>query len=332
MIDIRKYNCTLFYKCFGWLLAVWLAAGCSKDVDVFVPDAVQPAPDTLWVNNITDTMPVAVLKKELLLSVHTDSVDAGAGDTVIAPLGAKFYLPAGIVTNAAGAAINGKVKLELMHITKNGDLIRMNKPTSNQGKIFASGGIVFAQLSKYEQALQLKDGKTATITMPTQTTLIDSLKIHFGDGSGLLEYNWLLNYDSANTIVNESAAYRLQSHRLGWIGSGKFYTTYAPVTVHVKLPSQFTNANSFVSLVVDGKLCMANCYGQPLYKRFVAYGLPGAQAATLVVLSKIGNRYFAAKKSIVLQPGVVGTVVVQSENVTPVLSSPSAVNSLLNSL
>jgi hypothetical protein len=321
------------WQLFGLLcLAVLLITGCSKDTDIFVPDPIQPVPDTNWVPAITESMPVVLLKNEIRRNYIVDSVDATAGGEVVTPSGAKFYVQPRTVVDTNGQLVNGKVKLAFLHIYKNGDLIRMNKPTYHLGRMFASGGVTYAQLTKGEQELKLAGDHTAMIEMPANAALMDSLRLHFGNGSNFLEYSWQLNYDSINRIVNGSNTYLMHTRRLGWIGSGRAYNTFAPVTLQVQLPPRFTNANSFVSVVLNNNLCMASCHGQLAPKRFVAYGLPGGFPAKLIVLSKLGNQYFAATKSINIQTGISGAVVVQQESMTPVLSSLGAINELLDNL
>ncbi|MEO6541033.1 MAG: hypothetical protein ABIN74_08595, partial [Ferruginibacter sp.] len=236
-----------------------LAAGgffltaCQKNIDIFVPDPGQiNGPDSTWQSTVTPTMPVNVLKNNLLLQPYIDTINVNANvATIITPFGIQLNFPAHCCTNGTGQTVSGNVQVQLIAIKKNGDMIRLNKPSTYNDSMLVTAGQIFIKLIKEGQTLQLAPGARINIRyvdLPTNP----QMKLFIGDETNTSGYNWLPNQDLVNnTIFAGTQSYEIYTKQLGWTSLADVYdlSTAAKVSVTADMASYFTNANTIAFTV-----------------------------------------------------------------------------------
>ncbi len=310
-------------------------SSCQKNIDVFVPDPGQTTgPDTTWYATVTSTMPVASLQSNLLVEPVKDSVEISAANFtyLTSSTGIQCGFPPLCCVSTAGAAITGRIQVELFIIKKKGDMVLMNKPTSSNGNMLVSAGEIFIRLTKNGQEVNLAPGAKITIRysdLPVNT----SMKLFFGEELSNGLFNWIPNTDTANTIGFAQQVYEITTKRLHWINLDYFYDTTGITrsVVSVKLPSNYTNANTTAFLVFKDFRSVLRLNADLTERRFTSGKVPNGKAAYVVVISKQGNDYFMSKESITTGVNT-NTNGVQALSLTPVKTSLADIKTWLATL
>jgi len=325
----------LLQKCWAAILPLSLAlmiSSCNKNIDYFVPDPGQVmGPDTNWVSNITTAMPVSFLKNTLLLKPVTDSLDLQKNDTADNAAGLKCAITANSFSDTLGHLATGTVKVEMMMLTKKGDFIRMDKPTVANGKVLSSSGIINVKISKAGSTLII--GQNEKLSLQVYNPLATSQnKLYFQEFNTTGEFNWLEDFaGSRNEIVPNNYGYDIKTNKLGWMSASKPLETLALTNIAISLPAQYTNANAVAYLVYSDTKSVVNLSANTSIKKFGGTNLPGGKAATVVVLSKQGNDYYAAFKTITTNSSI-GNISNQIVTVLPVKITINAIEQQLNAL
>ena len=283
--------------------AALLLNGCQKDTDIFVPDAGQTnGPDLNWYSTITPTMPVSLLKNGLVLETYTDSIQVNANNAYITtPFGLLCGFPPNCCTGSAGQSITGTVNVEMLLVKKKGDMVRLNKPTTSNGRLLVSGGEIFIRLKKDNQELQLAPNKKIQLRY-VDSPYSTQMKLFVGDESNPEQFNWLPTPDpSNNTITVTSQNYEIQTNHLRWLNTDYFYDTtgIARTTVTAGLATHFTNANTIAFVVFNGFRSVVAMNGDISSKKFRSIKLPVGKEITVVVISRQGNDYFMDHKTVI---------------------------------
>ena len=326
------------------LITLFLLAGslifasCQKDSDVFVPDPGQlNGPDTNWYSTITPTMPVSLLKNNLVtpVPVYTDSFEVNNNNAyIITPFGLQCGFPPHCCVGNAGQTISGFVKVELLLIKKKGDMIQLNRPTTSNGRLLISGGEVFVRLKQNGQDLQLAPNAKIQVRIPVDIPIATQMKLFFGDESNTERFNWLPNTDLVNnTLGITTQNYEIQTNHLRWLNADYFYDTtgITQTTVTAILDPQFTNANTIAYAVLKDYRSVVGMYGDVSTRRLSSSRLPVGKDITVVVISKQGNDYFMDHKIVTTispstSPGY------QSLVVKPVITTLAGIQAYLASL
>ena len=321
------------------LTGLFIAAGflfnaCQKDIDVFVPDAGQlNSPDTSWYSTITATMPVTAVRNSLSLPTYTDSIQVNNSNAYITtPFGLLIGFPPNCCSGNAGQVITGTVQVELMLIKKRGDMIRMNKTTTSNGRLLVSGGEIFVSLKKEGVAVQLKQGVRIQIRQ-VETAPSTLMRFFAGDESNAERFNWLPTTDTLNTLVIGTQGYEIMTNHLRWINCDHFFDTTgtSQITVTADLASYFTNANTIAYTVFKDLRSVVGMYGDPATRKFATGRVPAGKAVTVVVISKQGNDYFLGYENTTTASPTSGTPV-QHVTVKPVIKSLPDILNFLNTL
>ncbi len=308
---------------------------CQKDIDIFVPDAGQLSnADTAWYGSISSTMPVAALQTNLLIEPLKDSVELTTTSMsyLTTSAGIVCGFPAAGFVSTSGAVVTGKIQVELFIIKKKGDMVLMNKPTTSNGSMLVSAGEIFIRLKKDGQEINLAPGAKINIRysdLPINT----SMKLFFGEERANGEFNWIPNYDTSSFVGYGQQVYEITSNRLRWINLDYFYDTAGITrsTVSVKLPSNYTNANTTSFLVFKEIRSVLRMNADLTEHRFITGKVPNGKTAWVVVISKQGNDYFFTKEAITT--GVNTTVNGnQALSLTPVKSSLADIKTWLATL
>jgi hypothetical protein len=276
---------------------------CQKDIDIFVPDAGQTnGADTVWQNSIAATMPVAVLQTNLLIEPLKDSVELSAANItyLTASNGLVCAFPPLCCINSSGVAVTGRVQVELFAIKKKGDMVLMNKPTTSDGAMLVSGGEIFIRLKKDGQDLALAPGAKINIRY-SDFPVNSNMKLFFGEERANGIFNWQPNPDTlVNRIGFGPQFYEITTNHLRWINLDYFYDTsgIARSAVSVKLPSNYTNANTTAFLVFKDLRSVLRMQADVAERRFSTGKIPQGKVAWVLVMSKQGNDYFFTKEAI----------------------------------
>jgi hypothetical protein len=289
------------------LLTLFITS-CQKDIDAFIPDPGQlSSADTNWVSSISSSMPVSILKKELLLNTYTDSFEvAGLAPTAVTPSGMQCYFTSNSCVNSNGQPVTGKVQAEMMLLKKKGDLIRMDKPTQSHGRMLVTGGVVYLKLKKDGAPVSLAPNASVYIKY-AEASPSASMKYFLGDASNTDQFNWLPVTDSFNRVFANNLDYTIITRNLNWINCDYFQdTTGQQSIISSVLPNNYTNANTEVFLVFKDIRSVLGMYGSASTKKFSSYKIPNGKAAYVVVISKQGNDYFFGTESLVTGAQAVG--------------------------
>ena len=130
-------------------------------------------------------------------------------------------------------------------------MIRLNKPTTSNGRLLVSGGEIFIRLKKDNQDVQLAPNVKILLRY-TDLPINTQMKLFVGDESNPEQFNWLFNPDPANnTLAISPQNYEIQTNHLRWLSCDYFYDTsgIARTTVSADLAPQFTNANTIAFTV-----------------------------------------------------------------------------------
>jgi hypothetical protein len=278
---------------------------CQKNIDIFVPDPGQGnGPDTTWHPTVTSTMPVSVLKNNLLIQPYIDTITSGANTTtVITPFGIQLTFPPHCCANAAGQIITGSVQVQLMLVKKKGDMVRLNKPSTYNDSMMVTAGQFFIKLTKNGQPVQLAPGVRVNIRyvdLPTN----QQMKLFFGDETNTSGYNWLPNTDLVNnTIIAGTQSYEIFTKQLGWISLAHIYdlSSAAKVSVTVDMPSHFTNANTMAFTVFKDLRSTVAMKGDQNTRKFITGKLPVGKQITVVVISRQVDDYYLGYQTAITQ-------------------------------
>ena len=320
------------YKTLFFLTAVLVLNACKKDTDIFVPDEGQTGPDISWYSNITVSMSVSVLKSNLLLQPFSDTVQVGSNTShLISSAGLECTFPPNSLVNNAYQPVTGTVNLESLLLKKKGDIIRMGAPTVSNGRLVVSGGEFFIRVSHTGSELQLDPSLRAVLQFQESAVPLQNLKIFNGNASAPLQFNWIPDTDSLNTVVSNNQFYEVRTNQLHWINGGYIYdTSVARVVVDAALPNNYTNANSIVYLVFRDFRSVAGMYGDVANRIFSSNPVPAGNMVTLVVISKQGNDYFMGNQSATTVAAVANAH--QKIVVTPVKTTLPNIKQYLDSL
>jgi hypothetical protein len=310
---------------------------CQKDLDVFIADPGQiTGPDTNWVNSISASMPVTILQNNLLLTKIEDSIDINSNITTLTNLasGLTCIFPPLCCQKPNGTPVTGKVYVELLLVKTRGDMIRMAKPTSSNGRLLVSGGEFFIKLKKDGDELQLKPGTFFQVKYndPQPSPL---MKVFYGDETNPNQFNWLAS-DTAGTILPVTAGntfYSLYTKNLRWINCDYFYDSVGitRVGIQTELPPNFTNANTSVYLVFNDIRSVLGMNPEISIKKFVSVKVPSGKPVTIVVLSKQGDDYYLGKQVTISGLNIVGNSN-QNVKITPLKTSLIDIKSFLATL
>lgn len=307
-------------------------SSCQKNIDVFI--AQSAGPDTTWYGAVNSSMPVAALQTSLLIAPVKDSIEIN--NTAMAYLTTSAGLQCGFpplsCVTTAGQVVTGKVQVELFVIKKKGDMVLMNKPTTSNGSMLVSAGEIFIRLKKDGQDITLAPGAKITVRY-SDLPVNNAMKLFFGEETLIGNFNWLPNTDTINNFVAYGQqTYEITTNHLRWINLDYFYDTAGITrsTVSVRLPSNYTNANTTAFLVFKDIRSVLRMNADVPEKRFITGKVPAGKGAYVVVISQQGNDYFMSKE--LISTGLNTTNGNQGISLTPIKTSLADIKALLATL
>jgi len=310
-----------------------LLSACQKETsDVFLPDSGQLlGADTNWVTAINSSMPVSLLKADLAIPTHIDTIDIDNNTSYLnAASGLQCTFQPNCLTDSNNNPIKGDITAESLLLQNKGDLVRLNMSTIANGKVIGSAGMFFIKLKKDGAGVKLSPQAKINIQY-RDTQNIPSIKLFYGTAGSLGILNWYVNNDSVNNITASNNGYEINTNRLGWINAG--YPIEANplenINISINLAKHFTNANTVAWLVFKNSRSVVNLNGDPVGKKFSCTNLPHNQEATILVLSRQVDDYYLGSKEII---STAGSGNLLSVAITPVKVSLDVLKQYLNSL
>ena len=308
---------------------------CQKNTDIFVPDPGQiNGPDTSWHSVITASMPVSILKNNLLLQPYQDSITVNANiASIVTPFGIQINFPPNSCATAVGQTVTGRVQVEIQVVKKKGDMIRLNKPSTYNDSLLVTAGQIFIKLKKDGQVLQLAPNVRINIhyvDLPTNP----QMNFFVGDETNTERFNWLPNPDLLNnTLITGTQAYEIYTNRLRWISVayGFNVSTTAKINVAADIAPYFTNANTTAFTVFKDFRSVVAMHGDLNTRKFITGKLPLGKQITVVVISKQGDDYYLGYESAITQMPASGSLI-QHVRIVPVKKSLLDILSYLSSL
>ena len=319
----------------AFFISIGYLAACQKNLDEFVPDPGQlNGPDTTWYSAVAPSMPINDLKAQLLIGSYNDSIQVGSSTSYITtPSGLQCYFPANGLTTSAGQTLTGSAKIELVHVKTKGDMIRLGKPTTSNGRLLVNANETFVRAKNDTAELLFRPGVKMTIRYP-DLPLNTQMKFFVGDETNAAQFNWLPNPDPANNTVGfTSTGYEIQTNRLRWTSACYFYdtTNISRVNVKADLASYFTNANTIAYVVFKDVRSVVGMYGDVVSKKFSTGKLPVGKLITVVVISKQANDFFLGFENVTTAASA-GTTGEQTVAVKPIKKSLAEIIAFLNTL
>ena len=308
-------------------------SSCQKNIDSFILDPIQNAPDTLWYNNLPSNAAVISLKNDLRIANVTDSFSYSNTGFIIS-IG-NIYLgipPNGLIKNNSLFS-SGIVNRETLLTQKKGDFIAMDLSTTSNGRLLKVGGAFFIGLKNNNDNLLVAPGNKLTVkfnsTLPLAGNKIFNV---FKDSTN--SFSWQQNNDTVyNKSFTTNTGYEIQTNKLNYVLTAQYFDTtgLTQTTVSLKLPSNYTNINTSVYLSFNNMDFVTRLAANVGLKTFVSPSLPVNKAATIVVISKQAGDYYLGTQQITTGASAVGTIN-QQLNITPVKKSLVFIKSYLNDL
>jgi hypothetical protein len=243
----------------------------------------------------------ALTAQWLANSTQTFEVNAASPPLLIGQKGTRIRFAPNSFRDAAGNAVVGTVKVELVELYDKATMAMLNKPT------LAKRGYSFVPLvsagSFFIQATQ--NGKPLTLAVPavvsTKTDQIDSEMSKFnGVPDSVGQVIWQLAPDSTLTPRLDSATVApMDTARqfwysfpfdasYSWVNCDQFmYLPGAPTDVKLNLPDGYTVENTKVYLSLDGWNSILNMFPYVEGGFFIGayYTLPQGSKVTFVVIA-----------------------------------------------
>lgn len=326
-MKLNKYILRFFVS------VVILLAACQKEnSDIFLPDnGLGTGADTNWVTNVDPSMSVSLLKSDLAIPAYTDSIEINNGSTeFISSSGLHCSFQANSLTDSNNVPVTGKIYMQNILLQKKGDMMRFNKPTISNGYLIISAGMFFIKLKKEGGLIKLVTQSKLNVRYRDSEN-IPVIKLFYGTDGNQAPFNWYLNNDPANNIIQSNEEYEVNTNRLDWINAGYVIdsNTSQNISININLAKHFTNANTIAWLVFKNYRSVISFNGDAVSRKFSCPGIPADKEATIIVISKQVEDYYVGSKDIITSTTGSTPLSVQ---VTPVKTSLDALLQYLNSL
>lgn len=320
---------------------------CKKEVsDDFTTYVNHPLNDTIWARNLPGTAPIHDVFDLLLPKAYIDSFDATNGSTLKYGDSLQIEIKGGSCTGPGSTGpVQGTARIELISLKRKGDFIKVFKPTTTaNGSLLETGGGLFIRILKDNRELTLASNSTIRIKFPDIDTAKPNMQAFYGREGiptplrGIdTAFSWVRDFDTSylptwskpsnNPLVPSYYGYELNSKNLRWITADRYIDSTQPKTkVTAILSPNYTNKNTAVFAVFNGRKTVVNMKGDYPSRSFFAMNIPLRTSVKLVSLSKIGSDLYLGVKEI----SSVATVT--SYTIVPVKKSLSEILAYLNSL
>jgi len=268
---------------------------CQKKIDEFVPDSNSlNAPDTVWQSIITSGMPVVSLKNDLRKQTVLDSFTYNNTGIVFNSGDLSLSISPNTIITPAATTPSGTITRESILLQKKGDYISQGMPTVSNGRLLISGGEFFLGLKNNNSEVTVTPGDSVTVKY-SSANLFTGTNVFNATGDIVNGFDWVPNAELSHNKVNITlSGYELIINRLQWVQPAYIFdTTGIPETVFsLKLPSNYTNANSIAYISFNDMQCVADMKGSTGTRTFISGPLPINRPVTIVVISKQAGDYY----------------------------------------
>ncbi len=309
------------------LIGITALTGCEKSFENFSPTPTPAANDTIWSVTNTAQLSINELHQSLSLSSLSDSFNLVTGGSVHFSGNIRMEIPAAAFTNN-GATVDGKAVLELQLLQKKGDLIRLRRPTTSNGYLLQSGGVLNVSVKKNGQALQLLPNKALQIFFDdAQPTALMRGFYGVSPATGSFDnFNWVPASDSSLRVLPTATGYQVITNRLQWINCDFFSDTAALKSRTVlSMPRDFTNANTSAFIVFKNIRAVMQFNADAVNRIWKTEKVPVGKEVLYVTITKKGDEYWLGTENAT-------TALLQNIHIIPEKKTLQALNSFLDGL
>ena len=328
-------NRLLFFT-FCCIMCVGLFS-CEKNTDIIVPDPNQlNGPDTTWYNFITENMSAVALKNDIQsgYDIDTVSLNGGTGLNFVTASSLYFSINPGSIITGTGEIYLGNMIVKSMNANTVGKCALMMKQSlSNVGHLLSSGGTFFvAFYNLNNEELFISPNNNISVTYHSEN-YYGGMELFVENQIDLLYSNWQKPSDSSqNNITVYSDYHTAHLNHTGWVNCSTedFYNNQQS-KISLRLPANYTNANTIAFLSFDGLKSVINFDADVSDRIFKTGFLPAGRQAIVTVISKQGGYYYMKQKSITTSSTATSGGY-QVINLTPVITSFSELKNSLEEL
>jgi len=331
----QMMNRLLFFT-FCCIICVGLFS-CEKNTDIIVPDPNQlNGPDTTWYNTITENMSAVALKNDIQsgYDIDTVSLNGGSGLSFITASSLHFSINPGSIITGTGDVYLGNMIVKSMNANTVGkSALMMKQSLTNSGHLLSSGGTFFiAFYNLNNEELFIAPNNNISVSYHSENSS-SGMKLFEENQVDLLYSNWQNPTDSSQNNITVFSDYHIAHfNHTGWVNCSTedFYNNQQS-KISLRLPSNYTNANTIAFLSFDDLKSVINFDADVSDRIFKTGCLPAARQAIVTVISKQGGYYYMKQKNITtLSTATSGGY--QVINLTPVVSSISELKNSLSGL
>lgn len=279
------------------ILAV-LVSGCNE----YNPGDPNPVPDDNTSKPVTGQMRSFLTKRSP--ETQTFTKDASNYIYITSKNGYIYTFPKGVLRDAQGNVVEGKVDVEITEVTSNSDMIYSGVTTTSGDQILQSGGMFKIDISQNGQKLKV-NGNYGVI-LPTSNVQSD-MRIFQGKESITESGDTIVDWEESDSSTWSSDTtgrrYHLNLNFLSWCNLDRYYNASNGAQVRVKLPDGFTNKNSTAYMIYNVR-SVVYLFVDAQNQEFnsMNYNIPlGWNIKLLVVASKDDQLYYGLRNSTVVQ-------------------------------
>jgi hypothetical protein len=313
-----------------WLVVLTITACTKATSDQFVSYTNNPLNDTVWSSNGTNISAITqIIIPDIAKNNITDSFNSLVDNTLTFGDSLQVVIPANACTNANGTAIttSAKIKMDITLLRKKGDFIKHVSPTTNVISLLEAGNYVDIKLSRDGQEIKLDANNPIKIRVKD---IAANSNMKFFSGAFIKYYqdtifSWSPSFEGKVDIWKSSTptplGYEFTTNKLRWIGCSYFFDSLQPKTrLNVVLPSNHTNKNTALFLVLKNKKTVVSLLNHAATKTFFTHNIPVGTEATLVSLTKINANYYLGSKAIKVTNGDVLNILPEKKTLEQIVA------------
>ncbi len=289
------------------ILAVYVSALTScknKKQDVITPVA----------NNASRTVNQFFANNGAKKQSFTINVDNSTA-VVTGDEGTVITFPKGAFSTKTGQAVSGEVKIQLIEIFNQADMLLSDRPTTSNGQILVSGGEIYIGATSNGEELQLNDSTSILFTLPSDS--VDNDMTLFTGGIDSSQFNWTVIPDVVTTqnqgnlndtswaqdtlpyFYYDPSKYIFTVSTLGWINCDRFYNSPNTTDIKVVCNGVVDDYNTRAFLVFNSINSVSSLwsYTPGVFDSAI---VPVGESVSVVVLTlKDGKEYIGLKDVII---------------------------------
>lgn len=223
--------------------------------------------------------------------------------------------------------------METLLTHKKGDFIAMGMPTTSNDRLLVTGGAFFIGLKNNNDDLFVSQGNKLSVKFNAASP-VHGNKIFNPALDSAHGFTWVQNTDTAhNKSTITSTGYEIQTNKLMYVQTAYYFDTtgIAQTNVSLKLPSNYTNANTAAYIAFNDMECVAALKANFSSRTFISPSLPVNRIATIVVISKQAGDYYLGTQQITTTGSSTGGIS-QTVLFSPVKKSLPFIKSYLSNL